>query len=202
MDLFADVSGYQGDVNWRAYRRSHRRAVVKATEGTGYRDPTFTKARWDAMRQAGVKRGAYHFAHPGRNDPVAEADFFVNTVNSVGGRRRFFDLPLVLDVEVNHGLSGAALVHWCTVFCSHVRKRTGRGCIVYTGNWFWGNLPAPGNGGWAWLSGYPQLVVPRAFAGRVFAHQFTDHASVAGVHGPCDQSRTLVRGLTLRALYR
>jgi lysozyme len=202
-DYFIDASEFQGSIDWRAYRRAgHRRAVVKATEGVSYRDHYFTRGRWDAMRQAGVKRGAYHFAHPGHNDAVAEARHFIAAVRDVGGRKRGFDLPLILDCEVNHGLSGAQLVQWCSRFCNYVKKHTGRGCVLYTGAWFWGNLPAPENGGWAWLSGYPGLVVPRAFRGRVFAHQFTDKAHVAGVSGLCDESKTLIRGAQLRALYR
>lgn len=66
-----DVSGYQSetyDTKGLGY------VFVKATEGTGFRNP-----RYDAQvahaRTAGLVVGHYHFAHHG--NPVAEADFFL-----------------------------------------------------------------------------------------------------------------------------
>src|SRR4051794_197989 len=64
-----DVSYSQGNVKWHRLAPSSsglQFAFAKATEGTqgsGSVDPTF-RDNWPAMREAGLTRGAYHFANP------------------------------------------------------------------------------------------------------------------------------------------
>ncbi len=58
---YADLSHYQGSVDLAAYKAAgHDRVMLKATEGTGFLDTTFT-ARWRQAGTLGLKRGAYHF---------------------------------------------------------------------------------------------------------------------------------------------
>jgi len=56
-----DVSKFQGTINWTAARRSGVQfAFIKATEGGDRIDDRFHE-NWNAAKNAGVARGAYHF---------------------------------------------------------------------------------------------------------------------------------------------
>lgn len=209
-----DVHGERGDVDWaRVLADGHRFAFVKATEGLDFRDPLFSRGRWEAMRDAGVIRGAYHYARPqpGRSGRD-EAEFFLSVVESVGGRRSG-DLPLVLDIEWPRCRLGAREIRtWCGDFCTTVRRATGREAITYTGN-FWrdrvGGLGPPRNGAVLWLPVYgpndgrtrvdPTPFIPRG-AFRLRLHQWTDRGRVAGVqHQPVDMNVWLSTLAQLRA---
>lgn len=75
---------------------------AKATEGLTFKDATFA-ANWANMGREPMARGAYHFFHPAL-DPIAQAEFFWNTVKAQGVRPG--DM-LVADVEI---LSGGKLM--------------------------------------------------------------------------------------------
>lgn len=98
-----DVSHYQGHIHWPSVKEmkdqhaSLRFAFIKATEGTGNTDETFT-ANWQQCRACSLSRGAYHFFHPGL-DPSLQAWRFILSVQLSKG-----DLPPVLDAEVTDGL--------------------------------------------------------------------------------------------------
>ena len=53
--------------------------ICKATEGTGYVDPSCDK-HYQRAKQQGKLLGAYHFARPDKNSAEAEAEFFVKNV--------------------------------------------------------------------------------------------------------------------------
>src|SRR5262245_37145106 len=62
-----DISHWQGAPNWNAMTDAGLQfCIVKATEGTGYRDPQFAR-NWSEMRRRWTVRGAYHFARPNLN---------------------------------------------------------------------------------------------------------------------------------------
>lgn len=88
-----DVSHHQGPVDWVAVRSEGIRfAFIKASEGADHRDREFPR-NWDAAREAGLARGAYHFftfCAPG----AAQAE---NFLSALGGA--FGELPPVADVE-------------------------------------------------------------------------------------------------------
>jgi GH25 family lysozyme M1 (1,4-beta-N-acetylmuramidase) len=189
-----DVSGVRGDVDWRrVVAQGYRFAFVKATEGLDFHDPQFGHGRWRAMREAGIVRGAYHYARPqaGRRGRD-EAAFFLSAVHDAGGLRPG-DLPLCLDVEWKEcTLTGAQIKAWCSDFCTAVHEATGRDVITYTGD-FWrdrvGRLGPPRHGEQLWLPVYgpndgktrvaPETLVPRGF--RLLMHQWTDKGHVDGV---------------------
>ena len=83
-----DVSSYQGIIDWnQVHGAGYAWAYAKATEGTGYRDPTFP-GNWSGMQSAGLSRGAYHFFHPG-DDGTTQADYYLGYVGTLGAG----DLP-------------------------------------------------------------------------------------------------------------
>ena len=71
-----DASDHQPVIDWSAVASGGARfAYIKATEGTGFVNPDFA-AQYDGSYQAGLIRGAYHFALPGRSSGAAQASYF------------------------------------------------------------------------------------------------------------------------------
>ena len=88
-----DVSHYQGDVDWNALRaQGVDFSFIKATEGSGYTDPCFSR-NWKEAQGVLPCVGAYHFFS---FDSPAEtqAELFIRTVKDLAGK-----LPPAVDVE-------------------------------------------------------------------------------------------------------
>jgi GH25 family lysozyme M1 (1,4-beta-N-acetylmuramidase) len=185
-----DVASYQHPygvkINWQAVARTHKDfAIVKATEGTSYRNPWF-KRDYTGSRRAGLVRGSYHFARPGY--PLArtarnQANFYVDHLGDVQTSNT---LPPALDLESTGGLSRGALVTWAQLFLLKVRKLTGRTPLIYTYPSFWtGALADP-----AALSRYPLWMAsysgPADDAATLW--QYTAGAHVQGIRGHVDMS--------------
>jgi GH25 family lysozyme M1 (1,4-beta-N-acetylmuramidase) len=92
-----DRSNWQGVGPWTGLGFG----FCKATEATGYVDPTFA-SNWANMRVEGVPRGAYHFFHPAVS-AVEQAQFFVGRVHDEGLQDG--DM-LVSDTEITVGTDG------------------------------------------------------------------------------------------------
>jgi GH25 family lysozyme M1 (1,4-beta-N-acetylmuramidase) len=136
-----DVSSYQGDVNWPdSWAKGARFAYVKATEGTGYRNPKFTQ-QYNGSHSVGMIRGAYHFALPDRSNGAAQATFFVD--NGGGWTPDGRTPPPALDMEYNpygetcYGMTQAAMTTWVRAFSDTVHKRTKRYPTIYTSTSWW-----------------------------------------------------------------
>jgi GH25 family lysozyme M1 (1,4-beta-N-acetylmuramidase) len=136
-----DVSGYQGNVNWpTAYGNGARFAYVKATESTSYTNPYFTQ-QYNGSYNAGMIRGAYHFAVPNNSGGATQADYFVAHGGGWSGDGK--TLPPMLDIEYNpygatcYGLSQASMVSWIKAFSDEVHAKTGRWVTIYTTNDWW-----------------------------------------------------------------
>src|SRR5581483_1933978 len=106
----------QGNVDWPTAAGNHAAfAYVKATEGTYYINPDFTQ-QYNGSYQAGLLRGAYHFATPNTTDGVSQADYFL--AHGGGWSNDGKTLPPAIDLEYNpygdtcYGLAPAALVAW------------------------------------------------------------------------------------------
>jgi len=129
-------------------------AFVKATQGTGFNDPTF-KSNWNSLDATNVYRGAYHFL-TSDTDPVEQAKFFVAAVKAAGGVRPA-DMPPSLDVEWDIHISGGKVVlgpdgkprdFWQDVepdvivakmdaWLSYVEQQLGRTPMIYTSRAWW-----------------------------------------------------------------
>ena len=182
-----DVSEWNGEVDFRAVKRSGVAGVwVKATEGTGFTDARFVE-HYAAARNAGLRVGAYHYAHPDLgNIPEAEANHFVNTIGRIERR----DLRPVLDLEVKTSLPSRGLEMWAHRFCFHVKQGCGALPIFYSyTSYIEGHFRYPIGAG-LWLANYDGVlhVTTPAPWRRFVAHQYTDHAIVPGVPGKCDKS--------------
>ncbi|MGW0709784.1 lysozyme [Streptomyces sp. NPDC002643] len=159
-----DVSSHQKSVNWTGAKKKGARFVyVKATESTTYRNPYFGQ-QYDGSRDAGLVRGAYHFALPNKSSGRAQAAYFVR--NGGGWRSDGWTLPPALDIEYNpydkkkkcYGLSNSRMVGWIRSFSDEVKRLTGRRPVIYTTTHWWktctGNSKAFGGNHALWLARY------------------------------------------------
>ncbi|BCY13640.1 GH25 family lysozyme [Actinoplanes sp. L3-i22] len=140
-----DVSGWQsGDNFWpRVFQQGGRFAYVKATEGLSSRtNPNFAR-QYNGAYQAGLIRGAYHFAIPSPTSGGArQADFFVD--HGGGWSRDGRTLPGAVDLEGYpgrpdqcYGMRGTPMVNWIRDFSNRYQARTGRRPVIYTRTNWW-----------------------------------------------------------------
>ncbi len=176
-----DVSHYQGDINWgRVAKDRIRFAVAKATQGTAFVDPMFTR-NWHGARAAGLVRGAYHFLDAAGGGQ-AQANHYMSTVRSLGGWRDG-DLPPILDFETGSREQARD-------FIDRVKATTDEKVILYSGNYLrehgGGNLGAS----YLWLPAYVAEPTPDAYLPRGWdtwtIWQYGAGGRVNGIIGPCD----------------
>ncbi|HEX6185391.1 MAG TPA: GH25 family lysozyme [Pyrinomonadaceae bacterium] len=179
-----DVSHFQGHVDWQAVKAAGCAfAFAKATEGTGVTDPTFA-ANWAGMKAAGLLRGAYHFYRAA--EPAAEqAAHFLSTVQFAPG-----DLPPVLDIEVNDGVTGEALVGGVQTWLDAVEPAAGVTPVIYTNTPFW---DAHFNNQFSayplWVAHYTNAPAPSPLpvGWTVWTFwQYSQSLNIGGVAGPAD----------------
>ncbi|MCC8931453.1 GH25 family lysozyme [Rhizobium sp. 'Codium 1'] len=127
-----DVSRWQGDIDWPKLRSQGANfAYIKATDGGDHVDPMFL-TNWKRAKEAGVKRGAYHFFYWCR---VAseQADWFIRNVP-----RDPDALPPVIDVEYNgesscrFRLSPEKAREKMQVFMDRLERHYGKRPVIYT----------------------------------------------------------------------
>ena len=95
--------------------------ICKATEGVGYTDSN-CDAHYQRAKAQGKLLGVYHFARPGYNDPIAEADWFVSQIKGYIG-----EALLVLDWEVEATWN----VAWAKKWLDRVYEKTGVKPLIY-----------------------------------------------------------------------
>ena len=95
--------------------------ICKATEGVGYTDPK-CDGHYQRAKSQGKLLGVYHFARPGYNDPISEADWFVHEIQGYIG-----EAVLVLDWEVED----VGNVSWAKKWLDRVKELTGVKPIIY-----------------------------------------------------------------------
>ena len=185
-----DVSGYQGNVNWAAAKSNGARfAYIKATEGTTYKNPSFS-SQYGGSYSHGVIRGAYHFALPNVSSGATQANFFVN--HGGGWSNDGKTLPPAVDLEWNpygsacYGKSAASMVAWIHDFVNTVHARTGRYPTIYTSTSWWSQCTG-NNGGFGadplWIARYSSSVgtLPHGWSFHTI-WQNADHGVFPGDH--------------------
>jgi GH25 family lysozyme M1 (1,4-beta-N-acetylmuramidase) len=158
-----DVSHWQGRIDWTAVSTEGVKfAYIKATEATTYTDPSFA-ANFAGASDAGVIRGAYHFAVPNASSGSAQANYLVDNGGTWAADGR--TLPPALDIEYNpygadpcYGLSAAQMRSWVADFVNTVYDRTGRWPVIYTtANWWsrcTANSPYSGANSPLWIASW------------------------------------------------
>lgn len=127
-----DVSRHQGAINWDITVKGDPKVIfvgVRASISWGYQDGFF-KRNWEESKRLGLLRAAYHVVYPAES-PVRQVDNFLQVVGSDLG-----ELPLVLDLELDHGLPAAAIAD-CVITCSGlILQKSGRKPMIYSrANW-------------------------------------------------------------------
>ncbi len=201
-----DVSAFQGSVNWAAVKGNGASfAYVKATEGAGYVNAFFAQ-QYNGSYQAGLIRGAYHFALPDRTGGAQQADYFVD--HGGGWSADGKTLPGALDIEYNpygptcYGKSAPQMVAWLHDFLDRYRVRAGRDAVIYTTTNWWqtctGNSPSF-SANPLWLACYcgSAGALPASWSFWTF-WQWADHGVFPGdqdvFNGAADRLRALALG--------
>lgn len=127
-----DVSRWQGEIDWATLRTQGANfAFIKATDGGDHLDPMFA-TNWRRTKEAGIKRGAYHFFYWCRVASEQAAWFIRNVPKDPDA------LPPVIDVEYNHlsdckrRLSAEKIREKMQVFMDILEKHYGKRPIIYT----------------------------------------------------------------------
>lgn len=185
--LVVDLSHWDPAQDYGAVRRSGIVGVIyKATDDTGYTDPTYISQR-QLAKSVGLLWGSYHFAHPGSIQ--GQIDNYLRFAKPQP------DEIFCLDWEnASEGtMSSAEAMEWIT----GVEGALGREgqCLIYSGNVAkerLGHLPVPFFGRRRlWLAQYGSNPTWQASWDTYWLWQFTDGAlgpqphSVPGI-GPCD----------------
>jgi lysozyme len=177
-----DVSHYQGGVNWGQVKSAGCAfAYAKATEGTSVTDAQFA-ANWSGMKGAGLLRGAYHF-YRAQQDSTQQAEHFLSVVTLSPG-----DLPPFLDIEVNDGVTGSALIDGVQNWLETVSDEMGVTPLIYTLTSFWNaNLNDQFGQYPLWLARYSSApgALPEGWSDWTF-WQYSQSLNIAGVNGPAD----------------
>jgi lysozyme len=181
-----DVSYHQDAIDWPRVRRAGIRfAFIRLSDGATVRDVKF-QTNWAEAQRAGVVRGAYQYFRPDQS-VTAQADLMVTAMRD----RAPSDLPPVLDIEVDAGLTSAVVAERAAAWIASVRSRLGVEPIVYTGGDLWRNGGAGPLGDQPlWLAHYTQgcPVLPAPWTRWRF-WQHTDHGAVPGIEGSVDLDR-------------
>lgn len=141
-----DISNWQKGIDPTALGLDF--AIVKATEGIGFIDPTFTSFA-AKLKAKGMLWGYYHFAR--ENDAAKEADSFYAAVKPYLKQ----GIP-VLDYEVWGKNSND--VAWCERFIQRFYDLTGIYCMLYIS----ASRASQFSSSWIpkkcalWVAGYPQ----------------------------------------------
>ncbi|KAG8943108.1 hypothetical protein FRC04_003188 [Tulasnella sp. 424] len=183
-----DVASWQGNVNWASLGVSF--AYIKATEGTGYTNPYFT-SQYNGAYNAGLIRGAYHFARPDVSSGATQANYFL--AHGGGWSNDGKTLPGALDIEYNpygatcYGLSASSMVAWIHDFANTYHAATTRYPVIYTTTDWWttctGNNSGFGTTSPLWIARYASSpgTLPAGWSYHTF-WQYTSTGSGVGDH--------------------
>ncbi|WP_404290929.1 cell wall-binding repeat-containing protein [Glutamicibacter arilaitensis] len=178
--LGIDVSHHQGTVDWtQAYKNGARFGYIKATQSwpsSLFKDPKFN-TNYAASADAGVIRGAYHFAMPAHSSGAAQAKEFL--ANGGGWSADGKTMPPLLDIEWNpysakaypqgkgdvcYGMSPAQMVNWIKSFGNTIKASTGRLPMIYTAQSWWDKCTGDSEAFKYWplhVSVFPTADVPK-----------------------------------------
>ncbi|MFE5207935.1 lysozyme [Streptomyces sp. NPDC056600] len=201
-----DVSGHQGNVDWGSLWNSGVKwAYVKATEGTYYKNTSFTQ-QYNGSYNIGMIRGTYHFATPDTTSGATQANYFVD--NGGGWSRDGRTLPGVLDIEWNpygascYGKTQSQMVAWIRDFVNTYKARTGRDAVIYTATSWWtectGNNSGFGATNPLWVARYATAVgtLPAGWSYYTM-WQYTSTGPIVGDHNRFNGAYDRVQALAL-----
>jgi lysozyme len=186
-----DVSHHNGSPDWGVVAgNNYLFAIAKATEGLtdDYNDAKFAR-NWQGIKDAGLVRGAYHFAWPSNNSAEDEADHFLAQLDAAGGLETG-DL-LALDLESKYV---GDLHDWTLTWLQRVERQVGFKPLFYSYSDYMKAHGLRGADDLAtyplWYAAYPHPFgdvpdAPPSWNGIVI-HQYSTTGRVAGIQGDVD----------------
>jgi GH25 family lysozyme M1 (1,4-beta-N-acetylmuramidase) len=199
-----DISAYQGNINWGNVAPYIDFVYAKATEGTYYTNPYFYN-QYEGPYNAGLIRGAYHFAIPNNSAGKTQADYFIAHGGGWSGDGK--TLPGALDIEYNpygqecYNLTHSQMVSWIRAFVNEYAYREHAYPTIYSTTDWWttctGNYGGFGSYDPLWIANYTAShggTLPSGWGFYTF-WQYADHGSLPGdqdvFNGAYTQLRTL-----------
>lgn len=181
-----DIASWQGYPDFSAVARDGIVGViVKATEGTWYRNPTFAHG-WQESKANGLYRGSYHYAQPAYCDPREEADYFLDAVGEQGLEQG--DV-LALDLEEHAHVD---MTDYALTFMRRIEEREGFKPLLYTGPWIINqyNIGGPEIAEYGlWLASYRSSMPPAPSDWEFIAlWQYSASGQVRGINGNVDMN--------------
>ncbi len=144
-----DISAWQGDKNIDLAKVPYDFCIVKATEGTNYKNRYFA-SHCDKVLNRKKLLGVYHYANGG--DPQKEADYFLAYCKKYIGKA-----ILILDWEAkNNPQFGKNDLEWCLKWCNYVYQKTGIKPLIYIQKSAMDAVKKAGYG--LWVAQYPDYV--------------------------------------------
>ena len=189
MVKYPDISHYHPVCDWAKVKANCPFLISKATQGTGYVDPTL-----DSFIAGCEKHGIPYwlYAYLNKGDETAQADFLLRTcVNKVG---KYF-VGYILDVEA--GNNAADVQEALTYLNAHGSKT-----MIYTMYSQYAKYrnviqSRPGTCAW-WEARYGKnngvYNASSPCHNGADLHQFTSKGSCPGISGECDLSRIVQKG--------
>lgn len=185
-----DISAWQGDAGIDLSKIAFDFCIVKATEGTDYKN-RFLASHCDKILQMKKLLGLYHYANGG--DVRKEADAFLAYAKKYIGKA-----VLVLDWEAkNNPLFGNADLEWCLKWCSYVKSKTGVKPLIYVQKSAMEAVKKAGYG--LWVAQYPDYEQTgyqerpwNEGAYNCIIRQYTSVGRLAGYAGDLDLNKAYI----------
>lgn len=123
-----DVSGYQGNINFREVKEAGIDIVyIKSSEGSNYIDSHFER-NYEQARVNGLKIGFYHYVTARTEEQARrQAQFFVSVISG-----KVVDCKLAMDFESFGSLSREKINRIGLVFLQTVEQLSGKEVILYS----------------------------------------------------------------------
>lgn len=193
-----DISAWQGDENIDLNKVPFDFCIVKATEGTSYKNRYFA-AHCDAVLKKKKLLGAYHYANGG--DVQKETDYFLTYVKKYIGKA-----IIVLDWEAkNNPQFGKNDLEWCLEWCSYVYRKTGIKPLIYIQKSAMNAVKKAGYG--LWVAQYPDYVETgyqkhpwNEGAYNCLLRQYTSVGKLPGYNGSLDLNKAYISAASWRKL--
>ena len=185
-----DISAWQGDKNIDLAKVPYDFCIIKATEGTDYKNRYFA-AHCDAVLKKKKLLGAYHYANG--SDPQIEADHFLAYVKKYIGKA-----VLVLDWEAkNNHQFGKNDLEWCLKWCNYVYRKTGIKPLIYIQKSAMNAVKKAGYG--LWVAQYPDYERTgyqehpwNEGAYNCLIRQYTSAGKLSGYSGSLDLNKAYI----------
>lgn len=131
--LGVDVAVHQGpSLDWKTIEFAGVRfAILKATQGASYKDPTFEK-NYEGATAAGLDVGAYHWLSPSE-DPASQAK---NLLSCIAGKKLLHRVACDFEDAGFKALGKKEATLRAETFIKAVQDATGALVECYTGKWF------------------------------------------------------------------